>query len=99
MYAVLSWIIDPQSLDKEQIRDELKALLDLRRWTRVAGVALVDLASPNDFVTLGGALEALYATYRPDFDYVCFYKADRKLRPAAVRSSWPNRNKVNSILS
>lgn len=99
MYAILSWTIDAQSLRKEQIRDHLLQLLDSRVWTRVAGVTLVDLASPADFVALGADLERLYSDHRPDFDYVCFYKADRKLRPAAVRSTWPNRNKVRSILS
>lgn len=99
MYAVLSWTIDAQSLRKDQIRDDLLVLLESRVWTRVAGVALVDLSSPHDFVNLGGQLEELYASYRPDFDYVCFYKADKKLRPSAVRSSWPNRNRIKSILS
>jgi hypothetical protein len=99
MYAVLSWTIDDQSLQKDQIRDNLLTILDSRAWTRVAGVTLVDVSSPNDFVSFGAALEQLYADYRPDFDYVCFYKADRKLRPVAVRSTWPNRNKIKSILS
>lgn len=99
MYAVLSWTIDAQSLQKAQIRDDLLIVLGSRVWTRVAGVALIDLDSPHDFVLLGGALEQLYATYRPDFDYVCFYKADKKLRPQAVRSTWPNRNKIKSILA